>query len=53
MESVKIKLVIAYDGTDYLGWQVQKVGVGIQEKLKRQSASIFPEALAGCTAQAE
>jgi len=44
MESVKIKLVIAYDGTDYSGWQVQKVGVGIQEKIEEAIHKIFPGA---------
>src|SRR6185369_7547623 len=29
---VKFKLTIAYDGTEYEGWQVQKIGTGVQEK---------------------
>lgn len=30
----KIKLVIAYDGAAYQGWQWQKVGTGVQEKIE-------------------
>ena len=29
---LKFKLVIAYDGTAYDGWQVQKTGIGVQQK---------------------
>lgn len=44
MGSVKIKLTIAYDGADYSGWQAQKVGVGIQEKIEEAIHRIFPGA---------
>ena len=30
--TVKFKLTIAYDGTNYEGWQVQKTGTGVQQK---------------------
>ena len=38
----KFKLTVAYDGTNYQGWQLQKVGVGVQEKLEAALAKIFP-----------
>jgi tRNA pseudouridine38-40 synthase len=31
MERVRIKLVVAYDGSNYAGWQLQKTGTGVQE----------------------
>ena len=42
MDSIKIKLVIAYDGTHYAGWQVQKIGLGVQQKVEEALAKIFP-----------
>ena len=42
MDSVKFKLVIAYDGTAYQGWQLQKVGTGVQEKIETVLARYFP-----------
>ncbi len=38
---IKIKLVIAYDGTAYQGWQVQKIGTGVQEKIEEALAKLF------------
>jgi tRNA pseudouridine38-40 synthase len=40
--SVKFKLVIAYDGTAYQGWQVQKIGTGVQEKIEAAFGKMFP-----------
>jgi len=40
--ALKFKLTIAYDGTDYEGWQVQKIGTGVQEKIEAALAKIFP-----------
>ena len=34
MHPLKFRLTIAYDGTTYQGWQVQKIGTGVQEKVK-------------------
>ena len=31
----RVKLVVAYDGTNYRGWQVQKNGVTVAEELNR------------------
>jgi tRNA pseudouridine38-40 synthase len=40
----KFKLTIAYDGTAYQGWQVQKTGTGVQEKVEAALAKLFPSA---------
>ncbi len=40
--SLKIKLTIAYDGTAYEGWQVQKTGTGVQEIVEKAMAKLFP-----------
>jgi tRNA pseudouridine38-40 synthase len=40
--SLKFKLTIAYDGTQYEGWQVQKTGTGVQEKVEAALAKLFP-----------
>jgi tRNA pseudouridine38-40 synthase len=39
---MKLKLVIAYDGAAYAGWQVQKTGTGVQEKVEGALAKLFP-----------
>jgi tRNA pseudouridine38-40 synthase len=39
---LKFKLTIAYDGTNYEGWQVQKTGTGVQEKVEHALAKLFP-----------
>jgi tRNA pseudouridine38-40 synthase len=39
---VKFKLVIAYDGTAYSGWQVQRIGVGVQAILEQALTRLFP-----------
>jgi tRNA pseudouridine38-40 synthase len=41
---IKIKLTIAYDGTAYQGWQAQKTGVGVQQKVEQAMARLFPSA---------
>jgi tRNA pseudouridine38-40 synthase len=42
VDTLKFKLTIAYDGTAYQGWQVQKIGTGVQEKVEQAFARIFP-----------
>jgi tRNA pseudouridine38-40 synthase len=42
MKSLKFKLTIAYDGTSYQGWQTQKIGVGIQQKIEGALSKLFP-----------
>jgi len=39
---VKFKLTIAYDGTGYQGWQIQKIGTGVQQKLEEALTRLFP-----------
>jgi len=39
---LKFKLTIAYDGTAYQGWQWQKTGTGVQEKIEDALAKLFP-----------
>jgi len=41
MSLQKFKLTIAYDGTGYEGWQVQKIGTGVQEKVEEALAKLF------------
>ena len=42
MDLLKFKLTVAYDGTGYKGWQVQKTGTGVQEKIEAALAKLFP-----------
>ncbi len=42
MNPLKFKLTIAYDGAGYEGWQVQKTGTGVQEKVEAALAKLFP-----------
>ena len=42
MDRLKFKLVIAYEGTKYEGWQVQKTGMGVQQKVEEALQKIFP-----------
>ena len=42
VDTLKFKLIIAYDGTGYEGWQVQKTGTGVQEKVEAALAKLFP-----------
>src|SRR5580704_11306273 len=41
---MKLKLTIAYDGSNYAGWQVQKTGIGVQQRVEEAIAKIFPGA---------
>lgn len=40
---LKFKLIIAYDGMSYQGWQVQKTGTGVQEKVEAALAKLFSD----------
>lgn len=42
MGGVKLKLTIAYDGFQYKGWQVQKSGVTVQQKIEEALQKLFP-----------
>lgn len=39
---MKFKLVIAYDGANYEGWQAQKIGTGVQQIVEEALAKLFP-----------
>jgi tRNA pseudouridine38-40 synthase len=39
---LKFKLTIAYDGTNYAGWQVQKIGTGVQQRVEEAIEKLFP-----------
>jgi tRNA pseudouridine38-40 synthase len=39
----RVKLTVAYDGTNYCGWQVQPNGVTIEEKLNTALRELFHE----------
>ena len=39
---LKFRLVIAYDGTNYEGWQVQKTGLGVQQCVEEALQKLFP-----------
>jgi tRNA pseudouridine38-40 synthase len=41
VETIKLKLTIAYDGTRYAGWQTQKIGLGVQQRVEEAFAKIF------------
>jgi len=42
LKKLKFKLVIAYDGANYEGWQLQKIGTGVQEIVETALAKLFP-----------
>ena len=39
----RIKLIVAYDGTDYCGWQIQPSGITIEEVLNRELSTLLGE----------
>jgi tRNA pseudouridine38-40 synthase len=39
---VKFKLIIAYDGTHYAGWQAQKTGTAVQQRIEEALQKVFP-----------
>lgn len=41
----RIKLVIAYDGTNYCGWQIQTNGITIEEVLNRTLSELLGETI--------
>ena len=41
MQDLKFKLTIAYDGTGYSGWQLQKIGIGVQQKVEEALGRLF------------
>ncbi len=39
----RVKLIVAYDGTNYCGWQIQKNGITIEEVLNRELSRLLAE----------
>lgn len=42
----RIKLTVAYDGTNYCGWQIQPNGITIEEVLNKNLSELFREEIA-------
>ena len=42
VDTFKFKLTIAYDGTNYAGWQVQKTGLGVQQRVEEALGKLCP-----------
>ncbi len=42
--TLKFRLTIAYDGTNYAGWQTQKTGIAVQQRVEEALAKLFPGA---------
>lgn len=40
---MRLKLTIAYDGANYAGWQMQKIGLGVQQVVEEAIAKIFQQ----------
>ena len=39
----RVRLVVAYDGTNYCGWQIQPNGITIEEVLNREISRLTRE----------
>lgn len=46
MEKRRIMLTVAYDGTNYHGWQIQKNGITIEEVLNEKLSELLKEPIA-------
>ena len=44
MKQVRVRLVVAFEGTRYQGWQTQKSGQGVQELIEIALRRLFPGA---------
>lgn len=44
MRTLKFKLTLAYDGTAWQGWQSQRSGKGVQDRVEAALARLFPAA---------
>lgn len=42
----RVKLIVAYDGTNYRGWQLQPNGITIEEVLNRELTALLKEPIA-------
>ena len=41
---MRFRLTIAYDGTNYAGWQMQKTGLAVQQVIEEATRKVFPGA---------
>lgn len=39
----RVKMIVAYDGTNYCGWQIQNNGITIEEVLNRTLTDLLKE----------
>jgi tRNA pseudouridine38-40 synthase len=39
--ALKLRLTMAYDGAAYAGWQAQRIGVGVQQRVEEALARLF------------
>lgn len=44
VRTLKFKLILAFDGAAYQGWQSQRSGLGVQDRLEAALARLFPAA---------
>ena len=42
----RVKLIVAYDGTNYCGWQVQPNGITIEQVLNENLSKLLGEEIA-------
>lgn len=40
---IRVKLIVAYDGTNYCGWQIQDNGITVEEVLNRELSRLLQE----------
>ena len=43
MEKKRIRMIVAYDGTNYHGWQIQPNGITIESELNGALSTLFGE----------
>ena len=43
MEKKRVRLIVAYDGTNYHGWQIQNNGVTIESELNKALTDLLKE----------
>lgn len=41
-DTVRLRLTVSYDGTNYEGWQTQKIGTGVQQLIEKALTRIIP-----------
>lgn len=41
-QAVRLRLIVAFDGSRYQGWQTQRIGTGVQELVEHALRQLFP-----------